>query len=77
MWADTVAPYNQRMSRPPSPSAASTAQRLLPVAVAVVLAGGAALTWQLAGGPVQVGDPHGPWAWLPMLSFCAKDDSGE
>ena len=59
------------MSRPPTPSAASAAQRLLPVAVAVALAGGAALTWQLAGGPVQVGDPHGPWAWLPMLSFGA------
>jgi signal transduction histidine kinase len=59
------------MSRPPAPSAASTAQRLLPVAVALALAGGAGLTWQLAGGPVLVGDPHGPWAWLPMLSFGA------
>lgn len=37
---------------------------------AAALAGGG-LLWRVAAGPISSGDPTGPWAWLPMLSFGA------
>jgi signal transduction histidine kinase len=59
------------MSRPVSSRASLAGHRLLPVTVALALAGGCGLAWHLAGGSTVVGDPSGPWAWLPMLSFGA------
>ncbi|MBQ0933449.1 hypothetical protein KAK07_11965 [Ideonella sp. 4Y16] len=58
------------MSPPPRPTALP-GRSLTWAAVALVLAG---LLWPWApwgGSEARVGDPSGPWAWLPMLAFGA------